>query len=1075
MMRWIVGSSLKLRRVVVVVAAALMVAGFMQLGDTPVDTLPEFAQPTVEVQTEALGLSAVEVEQLITVPLEQDLLNGIAFLETIRSESVPSLSSIELVFEPGTDLLRARQLVQERLTEAHALPNVSKPPTMLQPVSSSRRVMMIGMSSQELSLIEMSLLARWTIKPRLQGVAGVANVAVWGHRERQLQVRVDPSRLRANGVTLPEVVDTTGNALWVSPLTFLEASTPGTGGFIDTPNQRLLIQHLLPVKTADDLARVAITTRNGRTALRLGDVATVVEDHQPLIGDAALPGGAGLLLVVEKFPETDTLKVTQDVEEALAGLGPGLSDVRFDTSIYRPADYVRRSIDNVAIALIIGAILLMLVLGAFFWDWRPVVVSGITMAAAAAAALVVLRLRDTTVNSIVIAGLGMALIAIVHDAVSGTDAVLRRLRDRTKDRSSRSIILDVLDATLESRGSLLFATAIIGVAVIPLLFLGGVAGAFYPALVASYLLAILASMVVALTVTPALGMLLLAGDRLDRPEPPLVRKLHGVSDRLVAPLTARPMRAVLAVGLIAAAGLAMLPIIRRGPVLPTFREPVLLVDIDAAPGTSPVEMTRIVAKAGSELRSLPGVRSVGAYVGRAVTSDRIVGINTAEILVAINPQADYEATLTGIRRVMAAYPGIDQDVLIYSNERVTDLLTGIENDVVVRLFGEDLTVLTTKAQEVQGMLAGIDGVTQPVADIPLQEPTLEIEVNLTAAQRHGIKPGDVRRAATTLLSGLEVGQLFDDNKIFEVVVWATPEVRSSIEAVRRLLIDTPEGGQVRLSEVAQVRIAPNPTVIAREAVSRSIDVMANVRGRSLGAVTDDVEAGMARIDFPLDYHAELLQDAAERVAEGRRVVASAIAAAIGILLLLQATFGSWRLAILLFLTLPAAVAGGLVGAAVGDRAVSIGTVGGVIAVLFVTVRNGILLFRRYRHLERLEGADTGSPMILRGVRDRITPTIISALATFAVLLPVLVRGVRPGTEILHPMAVVVAGGLVSSTLVTTVLLPALYLRFRGEPGTRTVDDDVELIRTRVIVLDDEEPVGAGRAVAATATDPQGTS
>ena len=1070
MIRWIVGSSLKLRRVVVVVAAGMMVAGFMQLNRTPVDTLPEFAQPTVEVQTEALGLSAVEVEQLITVPLEQDLLNGIAFLKTIRSESVPSLSSIELIFEPGTNLLRARQLVQERLTEAFALPNVSKPSTMLQPVSSARRVMMIGMSSQKLSLIQMSLLARWTIKPRLQGVPGVANVAVWGQRERQLQVRVDPRRLRERGVTLQNVVDTTGNALWVSPLTFLEASTPGTGGFIDTPNQRLLIQHLLPVKTAEDLARVAITTREGRTSLRLGDVARVVEDHQPLIGDAALSGG-GLLLVVEKFPGADTLKVTRAVEDALEGLGPGLSDVRFDTSIYRPADYLRKSIDNVALALIIGALLLILVLGAFFYDWRSALVAAVSIAASAAAALLVLRLRDATVNTIVFAGLAIALVAIIDDAVIGVEAVARRLRDRRREGSNKSPILDVMEATVETRSALLFATLIIALALVPLFFLKGVAGAFFPTMAISYLLAVLASMLVALTVTPALGMLLLAGAPIDRPEPPLVRWLQRASNRFVSPIVARPARALIALGIIAAIGLAMLPVIRRGPVLPTFKEPVLLVEVEGAPGTSHPEMQRIVAQAGSEVRSIQGVREVGAHIGRAVTSDQIVGINTAEMWVAVDPKADYTATLDVIRETMAGYPGIDQDVLIYSNERVADLLTGIETDIVVRVFGEDLGILTAQAQQVQRMLTSIDGVVNPLAELPLQEPTLEVEVDLAAAQRHGIKPGDVRRSATTLLSGLEVGQLFDDNKIFEVVVWATPEVRGSVQAIRGLLIDKPDGGQVRLSEVADVRIAPNPTIVTREAVSRSIDVTANVRGRSLGDAVEDVEAGLAKIDFPLEYHATLLQDSAERQADARRLIGAAIAAAIGVLLLLQATFGSWRLALLLFLTLPVAMSGGLVGSVFGDRTASVATVGGLLAVLFVTVRNGILLLKRYRQLEREGSADLGAGLILRGARERVTPTVTTAVATVATLLPLLVMGSRAGTEILHPMAFVIVGGLVSSTLVTALLLPAVYLRFRGEPGMRTVDDDVDLVRTRTIVLEPEERVGAGSGIATAAADP----
>src|SRR5215207_3515088 len=351
MMRRIVEQSLKLRFLVVVIGAAIMYFGIVQLRNMPVDVLPEFAPPIVEVQTEALGLSAAEVEDLVTVPMEE-LLNGVPWLETIRSQSVPGLSSIVLVFEPGTDIMRARALVQERLTQAHGLPtrSVSKPPAMLQPLSSSSRTMMIALSSESLSSIEMSVLTRWTIRPRLMGVPGVANVAVWGNRQRQLQVQIDPERLRAHGLTVEQIIRSAGNAMWVSPLTFLNASTPGvTGGFIDTPQQRLGIRHLMPISSPDDLSRVAVEGTN----LRLGDVTNVVEDHQPLIGDAVVNDGNGLLLVVEKLPWANTLDVTRGVEDALNTLRPGLPGINVDTTIFRPATFIEASIDNLTTALLL--------------------------------------------------------------------------------------------------------------------------------------------------------------------------------------------------------------------------------------------------------------------------------------------------------------------------------------------------------------------------------------------------------------------------------------------------------------------------------------------------------------------------------------------------------------------------------------------------------------------------------------------------------------------------------------------------------------------------------------------------
>src|SRR6266540_88686 len=422
MMRWIVGSSLQLRFLIIILAAVLMVFGIAQLRNMPVDVYPEFNPPLVEVQTEALGLSAAEVESLITTPMEADLLNGVAWLDQIYSESVTGLSRILLIFEPGTDPIRARQMVQERLTQAHALPNVSKPPVMLQPLSSTSRVMIIGLSSKDLSPIEMGVLARWNIKPRLMGVPGVANVAVWGQRERQLQVQVDPEQLQAKGVTLQQVIETSGEALWVSPLSYLESSSPGTAGWIDTPNQRLGIRHLLPIITPEDLAKVSVAESQG---LLLGDVAKVVEDHQPLIGDAGVNDGPGLLLVIEKFPGANTLDVTRDVEAAIEAMRPGLKGIAIDSTIFRPANYIELAASNLTTTLLIGAILMLLALLFFLWDWRAALISLIAIPLSLVAGVFVLYLRGATFNALVLAGLVIALGVVIDDAIVDVQNIVR--------------------------------------------------------------------------------------------------------------------------------------------------------------------------------------------------------------------------------------------------------------------------------------------------------------------------------------------------------------------------------------------------------------------------------------------------------------------------------------------------------------------------------------------------------------------------------------------------------------------------------------------------------------------------
>jgi CzcA family heavy metal efflux pump len=1026
MTRWIVGSSLRFRGLVVAFAAVVMFLGITQLRDAPVDVLPEFTPPTVEIQAEALGLSAVEVEQLITVPFEQDLLNGLAFVDEIRSESVPGLSRIQLVFEPGTDLFRARQVVAERLAEAQvALPGVSKPPQMLQPLSSANRVMMVRLSSGELSAIETSVLARWVIKPRLLAVPGVANVAVWGFRDRQLQVQVDPEQLRDQGVSLAQIIETTGNALWASPLTFVEASVPGTGGFIDTANQRLGVMHVSPIVTAQDLAQVRVQD----TAYRLGDVAEVVEDHQPLIGDAN--GGSGLMLVVEKFPEANTLEVTRGVDEAIDALRPGLSGIEFDTAVFRPASFIEESIDNLTLALIIGSVLLVLVLGAFFFEWRAVVVGVIAIPLSLVAAGLVLYALGQTINAMVVAGLVAALALVVYDAVGDVENAARRLRQRDQDGGSSSAGL-ILEASLELRGAAFYATLIVGLALLPVFVLEGVSGEFLPVLAVSYLLAALASMAVALTVTPALSLLLVSKSAPKRRESPLVSRLQRGYEELLSAIVRRPIRAFVAVAAVAVAGFAALPFL--GPSLsPSFKESELLVHLNGPPGTSLPEMNRITTRASRELRSISGVRDVGVHVGRAVTSDQAVNVNSAELWVSIDPAADYDATVASIQKAVDGYPGLSHDVLTFSKERVSEVLTGSEGDILVRVFGEDLDVLRGKADDVRQLLSKTDGVVDPEVKLQAEEPTLEVQVDLAAAERYGIKPGEVRRAAAALLSGIEVGSLFEEQKVFGVVVWGKPETRDSLTNVRELLIDTPGGGHVRLGDVAEVRVTPSPTVIRHESVSRYVDVAANVDGRSIGSVEEEVERRLQGIAFPLEYHAEVL-DPQGRTPQGR-LVAVGIAAAIGVLLLLQASFGSWRLAFLGFLALPLALAGGALGTLADGGTLSLGSLVGFFAVLGISARSEILMITHLQHLEQQEGETFGPGLVLRAARERFTPIFMSAVATGLALVPFVVLGELPGYELVHPLAVVVLGGLVTSTLLNLVVVPPLYLRVAtGSPA-----------------------------------------
>ncbi len=1026
MMRWIVAWSMQLRLVMVAAAAVLMFFGVTQLRHMPIDVVPEFVPPRVEIQTDALGLSAAEVESLITVPLEADMLNGVPWVHEIRSESIPGLSSIVLAFEPGTDLMAARQMAQERLVGVHALPNVSKPPVMLQPISSTSRFLKIGLTSTSHSLIDLSVLARWTIVPRLMGVPGVANVSIWGQRGRQLQVHVDPARLFAHNVKLDQVIHTAGNALWVSPLTFLNASSPGTGGWIETPNQRLGIQHLLPISRPEHLAKVTVEGAH----FALGDVATVVEDHQPLIGGAIIDDMPALMLVVEKLPGVNTVDVTKSVESAVEALTLGLPGIEMDTTLFRPATYLELAVEHLSSLLLIAAALVVVALFGLLFHWRIALISTLAVLLSGLAAATVLYLHGTTINMMIIAGWVVALGALIDDAVIDSENVARRLRELRKAGESGTRV--IFDALLEARRPILYATALMLLAVAPVYFMEGVAGALSHPVAAAYAIALLASMLVALTVTPALSLLLLSDAALPERQSPLMAALRSGFEPLISRAvgSAGPawIWAVGAAGVGALAFLLAFPA-ERHSLFPNFRERDILVEFEGTPGTSEEEMSRITTRASHELRALPGVRNVSAHVGRAILSDRVADVDAAELWVSIQPEADQAQTLAAIREVAAGYPGLDVDVDTYLNERIREEAE-IDDDLVVRVYGTDLKTLRSKAEDVARMLAHVDGIVDPQVEFEDEHPSLEIEVDLERAKDYGLKPGDVRRAAASLLSGIQVGSLFEEQKVFDVVVWGAPDVRRSLTNVSQLLIDTPLGGQVRLQDVADLRIASAPKVINREAVARRIDVSAELRGRSPASVTAEVEERLHKeIEFPLEFRAEVLGGYAARVAAVQRVRAFAVGAAIAGLLLLHAAFGSWRLACSFFLALPVAGLGGILSGLAAGVEVSLGSILGLLAVYGIAARNGIALLSHYRQLEKELGQALSPELVRRGTQERLVPIAITTIVTALAFLPLAFSGGVAGFEILQPMAVVVLGGLVTSMLVSLVVVPSLYLHF----------------------------------------------
>jgi CzcA family heavy metal efflux pump len=1042
MMRWIVGSSLRFRFIVVAVAAGMMFFGIAQLRSIPVDVFPEFAPPRVQIQTACLGLSAADVEELVTVPLE-DALNGMPGLDVMRSSSVPQLSSIELIFKLGTNLLQARQLAQERLdTVLPTLPTWASPPVMLQPLSATSRVMKIGLSSNDRSVIEMSMISYWTIRARLLRVPGVANVPIWGERLQMLQVQAEPKKMLANDVSLEQVMETTADALDVGLLKFTNGHVIGTGGFIETPNQRLGIRHVLPIRTPRDLAQVTIERRNGK-ALRLGDVARVVEDHQPLAGDAVINDGPGLMLIVEKLPWANTLDVTRGVDQALEELKPGLTGIDIDATIFRPASFIDSALHNLTVALLLGCLFVILVLGAFLFEWRSALISLVAIPLSLVAAGFVLFVRGATINTMILAGLVIAVGVVVDDAIIDIENILRRLRQHRQEGTGKSTAAIVLEASLEVRGPIIYATLIIVAAAAPIYFLEGLTGSFFRPLAYSYALAVLASLLVALTVTPALALLLLHKAPLERGPSPLVRWLQRVYTAGLARVIQRPRWAYATVALVIVAGVAVVPLLGES-LFPQFKERDFLMHWVSFPGTSGPEEQRIVIQGSRELRTIPGVRNFGSHIGQALLGEEIAGINFGENWISVDPKADYDKTLAAIEETVTGYPGLYTDVQTYLNERISEVLTGASEAIVVRIYGPDLEVLRDKAAEVEKVLGQIPGIVEEHADFEVEVPQMDVQVDLAKAKRYGIKPGDVRRAASTLVAGEEVADIFRAGKAYDVQVWSPPNTRQSVTDIEDLLIDTPGGGHVRLGDVADVSVRPTPNVVERDNNSRRIDVGANVRGRDLGSVAREVERRVRAIEFPRGYDAQVLGQYKERQAAQTRLLVFSVGAAIGIFLLLQASFGSFRLATLSFLTLPMALVGGVLAAWMGGGIIELGSLVGFLTVMGIAARNGILLINHFQHLERYEGETFGPALVLRGARERLSPILMTALATGLAVVPLVIAGGRPGHEIEHPLAVVILGGLFTSTLLNLFVVPSLYLRFgrRRDPLSRRGADSL---------------------------------
>jgi len=1028
-------ASVRFRYLVVAIAAGLLAVGVARLPDMPVTVLPETAPVVVQVQTEALGLSAPEVESLVTVPLEKNLLEGILGVTDVTSDSIPGLSDINLHFAPGTNLYQARQLVQERLNGAFILPNVSKPPVMLQPISSSPDVMVIGLTSRTLSQVDLSVLSRWTIVPRLLGVAGVANVSTFGQADLQLQVQVNPAVLAAHQLAVDDIVDAVGNSQLVTPLSYLQGSTPGADGFLENSNQRITIRHVLPFGTPQDLAQIPVVTQAlgpyapGTKVPKpplLGSVATVVDGHQPLNGDAMVGTDShGLVLVVQKLPNASVTSVTNGLDAAIAQLKPSLGPVTVDSTVFRPATYLTSAGNNDRVALIVAAALAVLAVLLLLLSLRFAVVCVVAIAISLIAAIVALQELGYTFSSIVLLGLLLGLSVVVEDAVSST-AGLMAAQAKSAGDEQLPITSRVAVAYREFGRTFAGASLVALVCAAPLFVASGLTATFLRPMVLAFGLAVIASMVVALVVSPALAAILLTfgtkGETRGLIVTRWLRKVYSVGLRRALVLGVWPLAVTC---ILAAAGLAItLPILHPGQ--PTFQDRDLNVSWTGEPGMSLPELNRITALADTELTALPGVQQVSATLGRAATSNQIDNTNAGHIWIRLKRSANYGKTVAAIQAIVGGTPGMTGTVSTYESETMTGVLSGQPSQVDVRVYGPNPPEVQRLAYGIRTMMLRVPGLGAPHIQAPPTQPAINVEVKPDAAKIYGLTPGDVRREAGTLILGLTVGNFFQQDKVFDVVVMAQPNLVGNLASAQHLLIDDGSGGEVPLGTVATVSLSAQPEDIQHDQFSPFLDITAPVARGDAGSADAAINAGLTQMNFPLEYHAQLEAQSSSGTSR-LQLVSYVLAALLGIVLITQAAVGSWRLTLLTIaaVIVPAAVASAV---ALGIGSTSLSAAAGVLAVVVIALRQSIAVAGRIRRRHTADGGELTSDLLVTGAGETFGSSIISALVTLLVLSPFIVIGERAGSETVHGAAVVIVCGVVVATLVNLLLLPSAILK-----------------------------------------------
>jgi CzcA family heavy metal efflux pump len=1010
--------SINNRLIVIIAAVILLGYGSLAALRAPVDVFPDLTAPTVTVLTESHGMAPEEVEALVSLPIEAAM-NGTAGVFRVRSNSAAGISIVFVEFNLGTDIFRARQLVTEKLGQVR-LPAGIRPP-VLGPISSTMgEIMLISLNAKTTSAMELRSLAEWVIRPRLRGVAGVAQVTMIGGETKQYQVLADPAKLRDYGLSLSDLTRAAG-----------AANVNASGGFLERPDLEYFIRARGRVNGVEDLANSVITVRN-TTPILIKNVADVRIGPALKRGDGSFNMHPDVVATVQKQPNANTLDVTRDVETALAALKPTLpADVTIETKAFQQAAFINRAIDNVQRALAEGGILVAVVLFLFLGNLRTTFISLTAIPLSLVTAVITMTYFGISLNTMTLGGLAIAIGELVDDAIVDVENVFRRLRQNAETGFPRPARDVIFKASSEIRNSIVFATLVIILVFLPLFNLGGFEGRMFAPLAFAYIASIAASLLVALTVTPALCYYLLGQTRF----------LREVSDsRLVNWLKSQYVRilhwTLRHPGAIIATSAAMLivavmlyPLMGR-EFLPPFNEGSLNINVSLPPGTSLLESNRIGRLVEETVHRTPEVVSTTRRTGRAELDEHAAGVNASEIEVVTTSQGrSHDVVMEEVRQNLSQIPGVTFEVGQPISHRIDHLLSGTRAQIAIKLFGPDLVTLRNKAEEIRKAMEPVPGVVDLLVEPQVGVPQVQINLDRNAAAAVGVNAAELAEAVDTAFNGEVVSQVLENQRTYDIVVRFNDAARRSSDTIASTLIDTPTGVKVPISQIADVREDQGPNTINRENVQRRIIVQANVAGRDLGSVIDDIRTRVGRgVALPEGYFVQYGGQFEAQEEATRKITIMSVVAIAGIFLLLYLALRSSRLALLVMANLPLALIGGVVTVFLSGGTLSVASLIGFITLFGIATRNGIMLITHYQHLLDEEALPLRQA-IIQGSMERLSPILMTALVTGVGLIPLALGVGQPGKEIQQPMAVVILGGIVTSTFLNMIVIPALYLRY----------------------------------------------